>query len=193
MKGKRIAALLMTLVLTLSLGALAGCGGGEGEEGSGGISLPGFSGPTIDTAEFEWREYTMGIDLISDDPKTATPAGASIAGKPIKICFKYLSSTTNSDGFVSANIFKDMEESPITLVDTEGNVYTFTGSIGDFVMKGDFATDGFAMADLQPRLSIFFDVPADLSLEDLTLDTGDGQELKLINFISAEYEADRND
>lgn len=187
---KRITALLVALVAVSMCLVVAGCGGlGTSSEEKAASEQK----VTLDTIEIKWDNYTMGMDQITDDSEIVKPAGIDVEGKLVKVCFRYLNDTDNQGGFVSATIFDSLQEHPITLQDKDGKTYDYTGSIGNFLMKGDFATDGFSMEDLQPRFSITFDVPADSNLEDFVLHTGDAQEVKLMSYTSDEYNAEYAD
>ncbi len=184
MKKKSISTWAVSLIAVVVCFALAGCtGSNTAGQGSGQAS-------NLSAARVVWGDYTMGIDLATDDPERAKVAGFTPQGKTIKICFKYVSDTNDSGGFVSKTLLDELREKSITLKDASGKTYSYTGSIGDFIMKGDFASKGFAMEDLQPRFSITFDVPTAAKVEDFVLETGDGQNVKLASYISDEYNAD---
>ena len=185
----------MLVVVVAALGimsfALVGCAGSP----AGSDRNPGTQDApaSLDATEIAWSGYTMGFEQVTDDPDEVNVAGLEVDGKALKVCFRYVGDAANSGGFVSDDLFQNLTDHPIVLRDASGATYEYTKTIGDFIMKGDFATEGFAMEDLQPRFSITFDVPVDSSVSDFVLDTGDGAPISLVPYISSAYEADISD
>ncbi|MDR2566570.1 MAG: hypothetical protein LBC97_11070 [Bifidobacteriaceae bacterium] len=175
--------------------------GAEADAESGGVGADAESpepveDPTLDGVEIEWSGYTMGIDLVTDDPDRAKAAGMqTVEGKLLKICFKYVEDPEGLGGFRYADkgLFEDLEANPITLRDAAGNTYEDLDSIGDFEVVGGSQIDDLTLKDFQPRFSIMFDIPAESKIEDFEMTAGGAAPVKLIPYISEAYAADHPD
>lgn len=173
-----------SLIIALAGGGLVACGG-EGE-------TPFAQEPKVADVTLEWNGYSMGIDQITDDTEQFSVSNADdYKGRPLKVCFAFISHTDGRSGFTES-LLSDLESMPIVLRDSEGVLYEWTKTVSNMVVEGTVGTDSFGMAEVQPRFSIFFDIPEEVQLEDLVLDTGDGQRLKLVSYTSDAYAAEQS-
>ena len=187
---KRVRATLVLMCLMICAWAgMVGCAGNGSSTASSGT--PQQEQTTLAGVQVAWSGYLMGIDMVTEDPELATPAGMEPEGKFVKVLFFYMSDPVNSGGFVAETLLDDLTAHAITLEDANATAYEWTKSIGNFILKDDFEVNGFAMAEIQPRFSIIFDVPAEASLEDFTLSTGNGEHISLCSYTSEEYAAEQ--
>lgn len=192
---KRITTMVLTgFVALMMAGTLSACGGGDSGENAPSTEAPAQKEAGLGGAELEWKGYTMGIDLVTEDEEMVTVGNVKVDGRLVKVCFYYIGDAKNSGGLPGETILTDLQEYPMTLTDADGTVYEWTGAVGDIAFTGsNLSAEDFGIAEIQERISVTFDVPEKVALEDLTLEVGDGQKIKLSEYISEAYQADLND
>jgi hypothetical protein len=198
---KRIAILLAVL---MSLFALVGCGnssdtdaGAKSENPASeeeNVAAPKEPEPTpaelLEATELEWNGSKMHIILVTDDPEQVkVSANHKVEGRLVKVCFAFDSNPSQPNGFNGQTLLDDLVANPIKLAAKDGSTISWDGSISDFIMKGDFGSEGFGMEDDQPRFSMFFDVPTDKDIEDYALSIN-GTDVPLVAMESADYKQD---
>lgn len=126
----------------------------------------------------------MRFEYISDE--IASPINSEIEGKELKVCFGFVSDEAGGEGFNYAVISDALQESPITLIGSDGTVYEWTGAVGDlnFTMG---SSSNIEVEENQPLFSIFFDVPSNSTVEDFTIDFGNGLRSFLVPYQSDTY------
>lgn len=192
---KRIITMMFTGFVALMLaGVLSACDGDDSGESVSPTEAPVQEEAGLGDTELEWNGYTLGIDLVTENEKMVTVGNVQVDGRLVKVCFYYIDDAINSGGLPGETILTDLQEHPMTLVDVDGTVYEWTGAVGDISFTGnDLSAEDFGIAAIQERISVTFDVPENIALEDLTLEVGDGQKIKLSEYISEAYQADLND
>lgn len=189
---KKVASWTLALALAAMVAMLIGCSSGSGEQ----VTQEEQQSPedVVANAEVHWNGYVMGFDQVTDNPDDITSnVDKDFEGKAIKICFRYISDDANSGGFVSENLLDELEADQIVLTNANGDSYTWSQSIGDIEMEGDFAAGDLRLAETMDRFSIAFDVPADSTTADYTLTTSEGDSIPLANYTSEAYAADKSD
>ena len=108
-----------------------------------------------------WLSYMMDIDIVEEDPP-----GANITpdGRFVHIIMTYLSDEAGYGGF----LFEDLREISLTLTDSSGNVYEHLGVYNPVTFEE--VEEGLPpIAEIQPSSGIFFDIPLNIQLNDLSL------------------------
>lgn len=173
-RTKTVATSLLALALATS--ALTACGGSSGGDSSGQKAEETVEQPaaaTVDTAELSWSGYVMNLQLVSDSPDDQGYA-SDFSGKGVSIVFGYVSDEDSKGRFDGMGLFDLLAEHPITLTDSEGNKYESDGNLR-IVNSATWTEFG-----------LYYDVPADVALEDLTLSTGES-EVQLSAYESPEF------
>ena len=118
--------------------------------------------------ELRWDKYTMSIAEVTDNaPKSGTEA---VKGRLVKVRFSYISDQAGHGGFYygeNNEMFDSVKESKIDIVDTKGNTYPHNSTIGNISFKGGNLSGG--LVEAQSVFSLFFDIPVDIPVKDLSL------------------------
>lgn len=178
MNLRKVSSFVLAISLAFVPVVLAGCGAG------GGSAAEQSHEVTLANAELLWCGYTMGIDCATADQERISD---DISGMGIRITFHYIGDESGNGGFDGAQLFDLIDANPIVLTDASGTEYRYTDSLTDvqFTITGN----DFAISNAMPRFGIIFDVPAGTDIGDYTLSVGDGNELRLEEFITDEYAA----
>jgi hypothetical protein len=139
---------------------------------------------SLEDVKLTWNGYTMEILLVSDDRSRVADLGVDFEGKPLKVCFQYQGDPADQGHFAGLAIFDDLEDHPIVVKDADGATYQYTGQdgVGDLTYGGNIGD-----LDSLVEFSITFDIPADAKVEDFEIDTGAGEPVALIPYVSDDY------
>jgi len=109
----------------------------------------------------QWLSYEMSIEIIEEEP-----IGDHVApyGRYVHVIITYISDDDDLGGF----LFRDlMDKSDLIMTDASGNVYEHLGIISPVSI--DFsAEEGFVADEIQPVGGVYFDIPLDVPLNELT-------------------------
>jgi len=107
-----------------------------------------------------WMSYIMSIEIAEEEP----PSGDTTPdGRFVHVTMTYISDDEELGGF----LFDDIrEKSKFVLIDTSGNVYEH---LDIFSPVSIILNDGvLAVEDIQEVTGVFYDIPLDIHLSDLT-------------------------
>jgi len=108
----------------------------------------------------KWLSYVMSIEIVE-----AEPSGSDVTpnGKYVQVILTYISDDDGLGGF----LFDDLsDKSDFLLTDSSGNVYEHLGMFSPISIN---ISDGtFKISEIQEISGVFFDVPLDTQLKDLT-------------------------
>ena len=107
-----------------------------------------------------WMSYVMSFEITEEGP----PAGDTTPdGKFVHVTLTYISDDEELGGF----LFEDIKEkSNFVLIDTSGNVYEHLDIFSPVSIN---MSDGvFEAEEIQDVTGVYFDIPPDIQLSDLT-------------------------
>jgi len=175
----------------LLLFAVTGCAANQGNQGGqgGGSDAAGSGGAqTADSqpvvSEFHWVIYTVDIANVEDN---ASAAGVNdVSGRLVKVTFDYVSDTEGHGGFYygqDKEMFDNLAGSEISLADSTGATYANNGAFGNIAMA-DPTDITKGVKEVQQEFALFFDVPTNVSIDDLSL-VVEGQTLPIGSFVAS--------
>jgi len=111
-----------------------------------------------------WSTYQMSIEIIE-----AAPNDTDIIpdGKFVHVILTYISDDDGLGGF----LFDDLvDPANFVLMDASGNTYEHLSIFSP--IRINISNDTFEMAEIQPVLGFFFDIPIDVRLSELSFPAG---------------------
>jgi len=111
----------------------------------------------------KWLSYLMDIEVTESAPNDTDIIPD---GKFVHVILTYISDDDGLEGF----LFDDLvDPASFVIMDTSGNVYEHLSIFSP--IRINISNDTFEMAEIQPVLGVFFDIPIDVRINELTFST----------------------